>query len=86
MPNLLIPVESAAGETRVAASPETVKKFTALGCRVVLEQGAGQASGYLDETYSEAGAELVPVGDASAWSQADALLCVQSPSANALGR
>ena len=86
MPILLIPVETAAGETRVAASPETVKKFTALGCRVVLEKGAGQPSGYLDQAYSQAGAELVPCGDSSAWSQADVLLCVQSPSTQALSQ
>tara|TARA_B100001059_G_scaffold49163_1_gene42266 strand:- start:1099 stop:2226 length:1128 start_codon:yes stop_codon:yes gene_type:complete len=82
----LIPAESAAGETRVAASPETVKKFTALGCRVILEKGAGQSSGFLDQAYAEAGAELVTCGDNTAWSQADVLLCVQSPSANALSQ
>ena len=86
MPILLIPVETAAGETRVAASPETVKKFTALGCRVVLEQSAGQPSGYLDQAYADAGAELVPCGDSTAWSQADVLLCVQSPSTQALSQ
>ena len=86
MPILLIPVETAAGETRVAASPETVKKFTALGCRVIIEKGAGQTSGYLDQAYAEAGAELVPSGDTTAWSQADVLLCVQSPTANALSQ
>ena len=86
MPILLIPVETAAGETRVAASPETVKKFTALGCRVIIEKGAGQTSGYLDQAYAEAGAELVPSGDTTAWSQADVLLCVQSPSASALSQ
>ena len=82
----MIPAESAAGETRVAASPETVKKFTALGCRVILEKGAGQSSGFLDQAYAEAGAELVTCGDNTAWSQADVLLCVQSPSANALSQ
>ncbi len=86
MPILLIPVETAAGETRVAASPETVKKFTALGCRVVLEKSAGQPSGYLDQAYADAGAELVPCGDSTAWSQADVLLCVQSPSTQALSQ
>ena len=86
MPILLIPVETAAGETRVAASPETVKKFTALGCRVVLEKSAGQPSGYLDQAYADAGAELVPYGDSTAWSQADVLLCVQSPSTQALSQ
>lgn len=56
-------METAVGETRVAASPETVKKFIALGCRVVLERGAGQTSGFLDEAYAEAGAQLVTPGD-----------------------
>ena len=78
MPILLIPVETAAGETRVAVSPETVKKFTAQGCRVILEKSAGRSSGYLDEAYAEAGAELVPCDDSTAWSQADVVLCVQS--------
>ena len=74
------------GETRVAASPETVKKFIALGCRVVLERGAGQTSGFLDEAYAEAGAQLVTPGDSQAWGEADVLLCVQSPSPVDLGR
>ena len=86
MPILLIPVETAAGETRVAVTPETVKKFTAQGCRVILEKGAGQSSGYLDEAYAEAGAELVSGGDSTAWSSADVLLCVQTPSASALSQ
>ena len=86
LPILLIPVETAAGETRVAASPETVKKFIALGCRVVLERGAGRTSGFLDEAYSEAGAHLVTPGDSQAWEEADVLLCVQSPSPAHLGR
>ena len=86
MPILLIPVETAAGETRVAVTPETVKKFTAQGCRVILEKSAGRSSGYLDEAYAEAGAELVPCDDSTAWSQADVVLCVQSPSASALSR
>lgn len=79
-------METAAGETRVAVTPETVKKFTAQGCRVILEKSAGRSSGYLDEAYAEAGAELVPCDDSTAWSQADVVLCVQSPSASALSR
>ena len=79
-------METAVGETRVAASPETVKKFITLGCRVVLERGAGQTSGFLDEAYAEAGAQLVTPGDSQAWGEADVLLCVQSPSPVDLGR
>ena len=86
MPRLLIPIESAAAETRVAASPETLKKFIALGCSVAVERGAGVSSGFLDETYASAGADLVAPGEAQAWGQADVLLCVQSPSPASLSR
>ena len=86
LPRLLIPVESTPGETRVAATPDTVKKFISLGCSVAVERGAGLASGYLDDAYAEQGADLIAAGDASAWSQADVLLCVQPPSAATLPR
>jgi NAD(P) transhydrogenase subunit alpha len=86
LPRLLIPIESAAAETRVAASPETLKKFIALGCSVAVERGAGVSSGFLDEAYATAGADLVPPGDAQTWGQADVLLCVQSPSPTSLAR
>ena len=86
LPRLLIPVESTPGETRVAATPDTVKKFVSLGCSVAVECGAGTPSGYLDEAYAEQGADLIEKGDMSAWGQADVLLCVQSPSAATLAR
>lgn len=86
LPRLLIPVESTPEETRVAATPDTVKKFISLGCSVAVERGAGTASGYLDEAYAEQGAELIEAGDALAWNQADVLLCVQTPSASSLAR
>ncbi|WP_226399077.1 Re/Si-specific NAD(P)(+) transhydrogenase subunit alpha [Synechococcus sp. MU1643] len=86
MPRLLIPVESIPGETRVAATPDTVKKFISLGCSVVVERGAGTPSGHLDEAYAAQGAELMELGDTSAWFQADVLLCVQAPSAATLAR
>jgi NAD(P) transhydrogenase subunit alpha len=79
LPRLLIPVESTPGETRIAATPDTVKKFISLGCSVSVECGAGVASGYLDAAYADQGATLVAVGDAGTWSQADILLCVQPP-------
>ena len=58
MVSFLIPTESALGETRVSATPETVKKFLDLGCKVFFEKGAGIAAGFLDIAYLEAGAEL----------------------------
>ena len=86
LPRLLIPVETAAAETRVAASPETVKKFIGLGCSVAIERGAGASAGFVDSAYTEAGAELVGVADAQAWGQVDLLLCVQTPAAQHLAR
>jgi NAD(P) transhydrogenase subunit alpha len=58
--------ETDADESRVAATPETVKKFTALGAEVVVGRGAGNASGNLDTDYEAAGATIsdAPVKDA----------------------
>ncbi|WP_149540929.1 Re/Si-specific NAD(P)(+) transhydrogenase subunit alpha [Siccirubricoccus phaeus] len=47
-------------ETRVAATPETVKKFIALGLTVAVESGAGLAAGIPDADYAAAGAEVAP--------------------------
>lgn len=64
--------ERAAGETRVSAIPETVKKFIALGGVVAVEAGAGDAASISDEAYREAGAEVGPL--AQAIKDADILL------------
>ena len=50
--------ETAAGESRVAASPETVKKFIALGASVAVEAGAGLNAAIADADYTAAGAEV----------------------------
>ncbi|MCA8886218.1 MAG: NAD(P)(+) transhydrogenase (Re/Si-specific) subunit alpha, partial [Hyphomonadaceae bacterium] len=50
--------ESAPGETRVAATPETVKKIVGLGHTVMVEAGAGARASFPDEQYTNAGAEL----------------------------
>jgi NAD(P) transhydrogenase subunit alpha len=52
--------ETAAGETRVAAIPETVKKMVALGPAVAVEQGAGRSAGISDQDYADAGATVSP--------------------------
>ena len=54
--------ESAAGETRVAATPETVKKIVALGHTITVQTGAGAAASYPDELYKTAGAEIAADG------------------------
>ncbi len=86
LPRLLIPVESTPGETRVAATPDTVKKFLSFGCDVYVECGAGTPSGYLDQSYADRGAQLIEPGDAAGWFKADIVLCVQTPSDASLAR
>ncbi len=54
-----IPKEYTAGETRVAATPETVKKLRAAGLAVAIETGAGLGAHFTDEAYVAAGAEIV---------------------------
>ncbi|MFT4257119.1 MAG: NAD(P) transhydrogenase subunit alpha [Pseudoxanthomonas sp.] len=73
--------ESAPGERRVSASPETVKKLVAAGASVQVESGAGAAAGFVDDAYAQAGAQIV---DASARDAADLVLCVQPPDATAI--
>ncbi len=86
MLRLLIPIESAEGETRVAATPETVKKFVSHGCFVSFEKGAGLKAGFKDTEYLSAGAELFTPEDTENWKQANVVLCVQSPTKENLAR
>ncbi len=66
------------GETRVAASPDMVKKLVGMGLDVAVETGAGEAAGMLDAGFAEAGAEIV--GDAAAaFGGAGVVLKVQRP-------
>ncbi|MBW0006452.1 MAG: NAD(P)(+) transhydrogenase (Re/Si-specific) subunit alpha, partial [Sphingomonas sp.] len=51
-------LKEAAGETRCAAIPETVKKFVALGAEVAVEKGAGEGASIADIDFADAGAEL----------------------------
>ena len=74
---IFVPKESAAGETRVAAVPETVKGMQKLSVTVQVERGAGLAAGFTDSEYEEAGASLV---DGSSRKGADIVLGVQIPS------
>ena len=73
-------------ETRVAATPETVKKLMALGVEeIVIEAGAGAAASYTDQAYADAGAMIVPDA-ASAISAADILFKIQRPMSQAEGQ
>ncbi|MCW5256994.1 Re/Si-specific NAD(P)(+) transhydrogenase subunit alpha [Verminephrobacter aporrectodeae subsp. tuberculatae] len=71
-----VPAESMAGETRVAATPETVKKLKAQGHALRIEAGAGIAASVPDAAYVAAGAEISDA--AAAWS-ADLVLKVRCP-------
>ena len=80
--------ETRSGETRVAASPETVKKFVGLGAEVSVQANAGDQARFSDEAYREAGAEISPSA-ADAAQNADLVIKVQAPSSEelrALGR
>ncbi len=67
-------------ESRVALSPETAKKFKALGAEVRLQAGAGRGSFFPDQAFADAGAKIVPTAE-DALSGADIVLKVRRPSA-----
>lgn len=70
--------ETRANETRVSATPETVKKFIALGAEVIVETGAGASANFSDDAYREAGASIgVSLEDTV--QSADLILKVRAP-------
>jgi NAD(P) transhydrogenase subunit alpha len=77
--------ERRAGETRVAVTPDSVKKFAGLGLSIVIESGAGVAAACPDAEYAAAGATLVPTAD-EALAAADIVLCVRAPLSENLTR
>ncbi|MGJ9412921.1 Re/Si-specific NAD(P)(+) transhydrogenase subunit alpha [Aeromicrobium sp. CF4.19] len=74
--------ESQPGESRVAATPQTVTKLIALGYRVDVEQGAGEAASFTDDAYTGAGAGVVL--REQGWG-ADVVLKVNAPSTEEIG-
>src|SRR4051812_17086178 len=71
-----IPAETRQGETRVAATPETVKKLVAARHQLIVQSGAGLASSVTDEAYTAAGAQIGSAADALG---ADMVLKVRAP-------
>lgn len=71
-----IPTETVSGETRVAATPETVKKLVAQGHQIRVETGAGLAASVVDTAYEAAGASIV---DTAAAFGAEIVLKVRPP-------
>ena len=67
------------GESRVAASPESVKKLMGIGLNVVVEPGAGARAHFSDDQYRGAGADVAAHAD-GALAEADVLLTVGRPS------
>ncbi len=81
---IAIPRETRSGETRVAATPESIKKFKGLGLDLVVESGAGAAARIADSDYAAAGATIAPDAKA-ALADADIILKVRGPSAAETG-
>ncbi|MES2750864.1 MAG: Re/Si-specific NAD(P)(+) transhydrogenase subunit alpha [Pseudomonadota bacterium] len=79
---IAIAKEVDAAEPRVAATPDTVKKFKALGIDVAIEPGAGVKSGLLDADYEAAGASI----SADAVKDADIVIKVKRPEASELAK
>ncbi len=78
-----IPKEYTAGETRVAATPETVKKLRAAGLAVAIETGAGLGAHFTDAAYAAAGAEIVDHAHALA---ADVVFKIHKPTPTEIQR
>src|SRR5262249_60157119 len=76
--------ETAAGERRVALAPEALGKLQAAGLEILVETGAGAGSAIPDSAYADAGATVVPTADL--YAQSDAILRVQKPSGDEVGR
>lgn len=75
--------ETRSGETRVAASPETVKKYIGMGAEVTVQTGAGEGARFADTDFVEAGAVISPSA-ADTVQGADLVLKVARPSAEEL--
>lgn len=73
-----IPKEIMQGEARVAATPETVEKFTKAGLTILVELGAGEKSHYYDNEYESMGAELVSDSE-EIYRRANLILKVKEP-------
>lgn len=87
MSKVFVPRETREAETRVAASPDTVKRLCARKLDVLIEAGAGAAAGLPDEDYTAVGARAVDGAEAeAAWSEADLVLKVSPPTVEEAGR
>jgi NAD(P) transhydrogenase subunit alpha len=79
---IAVPKERRAHESRVAASPDTVKRLSGMGQEVVVESGAGAGASFTDEAFQAAGARIV----SDPYEGADIVLKVQRPEGDEVGR
>jgi len=80
---IAVPAEVHPGESRVAVSPETVKKLKALGHDIIVQKTAGAAASFTDAAFEEGGASLANSA-ADTYKKADIVLKVRGPSAEEL--
>ena len=80
---IAVPAENDIAEHRVAGTPDTVKRFIALGAEVAVQSGAGLKAGLRDEDYRSAGATITDGAEATI-RDADVVLRVRRPSAEDL--
>ena len=80
---IAVPAENDPSELRVAATPETVKRFKALNTDVVVQAGAGRNSGFLDAAYEAAGAQIAHSAEETI-RDSDIVLRVRRPSSEDL--
>jgi len=73
-----VPKEIKTHENRVALLPSGVTKMKSYGHKVLIEKGAGRGSGFSDEKYTEAGAEIIEDTD-QLWNQAEMIMKVKEP-------
>ena len=79
------PLESAAGEARVALTPDSARQLAKLGHKCIVQKGAGKAAGFSDEAFKQAGVDLAATA-ATLFKAADVIIKVQSPSDTELKR
>lgn len=80
-----VPKETAGGERRVAATPQSVKKLQKLGYQVQIQSGAGSEANFPDEQYQRAGATLVADAQ-SLWSASDIIAKINPPTDEEMNR